>query len=561
MGDLGGRARSLWSQPAVRKSLPLIAGVGATALVGMLYLALAESPQRTLYSALDDAERAEVVAALDKGGIGYKIDNNSGALTVGEDDLYRARMLVASQGGLATPETTAQMLDAIPIGSSRTLEGERLRNVREHELTLTIMEIDAVESVRVHLAQAERSVFVRDNTPPSASVMVRLAKGRNLTEDQVKAIVNLVAGSVPGMDPGNVRVVDQHGQLLSDKKVGVGEGLELQRNYELKIRSQVAQLLEPMIGEGNFSTEVQAELDMDEITRARESFDKEGVVRSEATSSSTQAANPNNAGGVPGVTANTPPPPTTIAPAAQGAAADPNAAQAGPPQQNDTSAQRTFELGREVSVTSDVPGGIKRLTVAVALSSEALKKIRPATAAQIQALVSAAVGAQTQRGDLVTVVEGKFEPTGLNEAAFYEKAWFATVLRNAVALIAVILAMLFGVKPLVSALTKKNEAATKAETEAEAAADALAQNSPVLDENGNPIPRPDGREGDLDGVDVAISSDAIDGQNGNNVHDLKEQVELAKRLASEQPERATDALRRMLAEPDVEPEEKDELAA
>ncbi len=97
-----------------------------------------------------------------------------------EDDLYRARMMVASDGGLAAPETTAEMLDAIPMGSSRTLEGERLRNVRERELMMTIMEIDGVEAVRVHLAQAEKSVFVRENAPPSASVMVRLARGRNL---------------------------------------------------------------------------------------------------------------------------------------------------------------------------------------------------------------------------------------------------------------------------------------------------------------------------------------------------------------------------------------------
>lgn len=558
-GDIGARAKSFWAQPAVKKSLPLAAGIGATALVAALYLAMAESPQRILYSSLDDAERAEVVTALDKGGISYKIDNNTGALTVGEDDVYKARMLVAGQGGLATPETTSDMLDAIPIGSSRTLEGERLRNVREQELTRTIMEIDAVEAVRVHLAQAERSVFVRDNTPPSASVMVRLARGRDLTEDQVKAIVNLVAGSVPGMSAEDVRVVDQHGQLLSDKKAGTGEGLELQREYEQKIRAQVSQLLEPLIGEGNYSTEVQVELDMEELTKARETYDKEGVVRTEATSNSTQAADPNNAGGVPGVLANTAPPPTTLAPAPQGATAPAGAAGATPGQNAEATAQRTFELGREVSVTSAIPGGVKRLTVAVALSSEALKKIKPATAAQIERLVSSAVGAQTTRGDVVTVMEGKFEPSGLEEAAFYETTWFATILRNVVALIAVVLAIFFGVKPLVQGLVGKKE-----------------KNEPALDANGNPVPEGtegsgaaeggantgDGNGNEV-GVDIELSEEANalnaeEGSDEPSEEELREQVELAKRLASQQPERATDALRRMLAEPDITPETPDE---
>jgi flagellar M-ring protein FliF len=100
--------------------------------------------------------------------------------------------------------------------------------------------------------------------------MVRLAKGRNLSDDQVKAIVNLVAGSVPGMVPEMVRVADQRGQLLSERQMPGGEGLTLQREYEDKLRAQIAALLVPMLGDGSFSSEVQVELNMDEVTSARE---------------------------------------------------------------------------------------------------------------------------------------------------------------------------------------------------------------------------------------------------------------------------------------------------
>lgn len=513
-GGFAERARAFTAQPAIRKSLPMVAGLGAVALAGALYLSMASGPQRILYASLSDSERAEVASALDKGGISYTIDNDTGALSVSEDELYRARMLVASTGSLAAPETTAQMLDAIPIGSSRTLEGERLRNVRERELTMTIMEIDGVEAVRVHLAQAERSVFVRESSPPTASVMVRLARGRNLTDDQVRAIVNLVAGSVPGMNADNVRVVDQHGQLLSDRSATGGERLELQREYEEKMRAQIAQLLVPMLGEGNFSSEVQVELDLDEVTKARESYDKDGVIRSE-TSRETSQSGGGTAGGIPGVLSNTPPPPTTLGnPAANSATPATTGESSG-----EKTAQRTYELGREVAVSSTSPGGIKRLTVAVALSSEALKKIKPASAKQVEQLVASAVGANPARGDAVTVIAGTFEPVELAEAPFYETPWFATILRNAVALIAVILALIFGVRPLVRALKPDKGSGADDATSPEGA-------SPELQEIGDHTANGP--------VDTAT---------------LHEQVGLAKKLAAEQPDRAVEALRRMLAAP------------
>src|SRR5690606_35745988 len=178
-------------------------------------------------------------------------------------------MLVAADGAIAAPATGAELLDSLPMGASRTLESDRLRAAQERELTLTIMEIDGVEAVRVHLARPERSVFVREDAPPTASVMVRLARGRQLTDGQVTAIANLVAASVPGLAIDAVRIVDQHGRLLSQADSADSDRLALQAKMEAKLRTQVAQLLTPMLGEGNFSSEIQVELDMNEVTSAR----------------------------------------------------------------------------------------------------------------------------------------------------------------------------------------------------------------------------------------------------------------------------------------------------
>ncbi|MEP2236057.1 MAG: flagellar basal-body MS-ring/collar protein FliF [Alteripontixanthobacter sp.] len=520
-GNILDSGKALLAQPAIRKALPAIGGLGALAVVALLWMAMSTPPQRTLYSSLGDAERASVVEVLDGAGIDYAIDNSTGMVSVAENDLYRARMLVASDGALASPETGAAMLDSIPLGASRTLEGERLKNVRERELMMTIAEIDAVESVRVHLAQPQRSAFVRDNAPPSASVMLRLARGRSLSDAQVSAIVNLVAGSVPGMATDEVRVADQHGNLLSaDGDSGAGDMLKLQANYEDKLRAQIDGLLVPMLGAGNFSSEVQVELDNSEQTSARESYDKDGVVRSETEMRSTRRDS-GPAGGIPGVLANTPPADAVLEDGAPqgGDAGGEDAGQTA----GETSARRTYELGREVAVTSNAPGGLRRLSVAVALSREALDKIKPATAEQVEKLVAAAVGADPERGDTVAVIAGTFEPVVAEETPFYEASWFAAVLRNAVALIAVILALLFGVRPLVRALKREEP------TEGDA-----------------PI---DGGELLAQGVlDPAANSAGTSGS-GPDTEALREQVALARSLAAQQPDRAATALRRMLAEP------------
>jgi flagellar M-ring protein FliF len=297
----------------LRKALPWFGGLAALGGAALVWSLVSTAPQRQLYSELSDGERASVVAALDKAAIAYTIDNQTGALSVGEDDLYRARMLVAADGALATPETGATSLDTLPLGASRTLEGERLKSAREHELQLTIMEIDGVEAVRVHLAEAAKSVFVREDTPPTASVMVRMARGRQLGASQVAAVVNLVAGSVPGLSPDAVRVADQHGRLLSNPESTDSDGLELQARMEEKLRGQLDQLLTPMLGAGNFSSEIQVELDMDEVTSARESYDKDGVVRSESQQQSTTTGTP-GAIGIPGQLSNTPAPAASASP-------------------------------------------------------------------------------------------------------------------------------------------------------------------------------------------------------------------------------------------------------
>jgi flagellar M-ring protein FliF len=367
----------------------------------------------------------------------------------------------------------------------------------------------------VHLAEASKSVFVRDDAPPTASVMVRMAKGRQLADSQVSAVVNLVAASVPGMSADAVRVVDQRGRLLSEGGGVDADRLELQGRMEDKLRAQVDGLLSPMLGQGNYTSEVQVELDMDQVTSARESYDKNGVVRSE-TQAQSQATGvqPGQAGGIPGALSNTPPPPTVAKPGPPlGGQPSPVPSASAAAPSGESSATRTYELGREVSVSNAAPGKIKRLSVAVAISQEAMKKAKPADLEQIKALVSAAVGLDPARGDQVQVMTRAFEPVEDTSLPFYEQPWFAMIVRSTVALIAVLLVLLMGVRPLVRALKRGGGGAGDGEGSA-ATVPAKASADPAL---------------------------------------LGRQVGLAQRIVEEKPDDALVALRALLGQNAAEP--------
>ncbi|MFD2578196.1 flagellar basal-body MS-ring/collar protein FliF [Novosphingobium colocasiae] len=406
---------------------------------------------------------------------------------------------------------------------------------------MTIREIDGVEGVRIHIAEGEKSVFVRENVPPTASVMVRLVKGRSLSESQVQAIVNLVAGSVPGLLPDAVKVVDQHGRLLSQGGAAEGDRLDLQARMETKLRDQVDALLQPVLGEGNYTSEVQVDLDMADVTSARESYDKDGVVRAESQQQS-QSSGAGQAAGVPGVLSNIPPPPTTAQPGPPGTAAP--AAPAMPPTNGESSSSKTYELGREVSVSNSGPGGVKRLSVAVAISSVAAKGSRPQDLKDMEALVSAAVGANPARGDVVKVVVRGFEPAPEAPVPFYEAPWFAMVVRNGAALLAVLMVLLIGVRPMVSVLRGEKKGAKGKHVKGTADEDEPAGDADGIGLDGQPAllpPKPH-----IPGLDPAD----LDEPQISRAQLLGQQLNLAQRLVAERPDSAVQVLRQMLNQPE-----------
>ncbi len=533
--------KGAFAQPAVRRSLPMALMVGLIAAAALAWMSLSTPTQKTLFSGLPDSDKAAVTSALTTANIKSHIDEGTGALTVGEDDYSRAKMLLAGQGLPKAAPGGYAILDQLPMGVSRAVEGERLRQARESEMAKSIEEIDAVAEARVHLAMPEASVFVRDNAAPSASVILKLQGGRSLSDAQVSSIINLVASSVPGMKPEAVTIVDQMGALLTKAGGNDGAGaasdarIDIQRRVEDKYRTQLIALLTPLVGAGNFTAEVQADVNLDESQATRESYEKQGVLRAETGNWTGNQKDGAGAapGGIPGALSNTPPAASTLstpqpatgntgAPAAQPVAGGP----APDAMKQSDQYQRAYDLGREVSVTRATPGGVKRLSVAVLLRDPDKGRRTAMEINQISDLVKSAVGFDQARNDNVTVISRKF--AGATDAAagpaWYDNAWLPVLARNGTAILIALLVLLLGVRPIAKALMKKREDATT---------------RPAF---GQPIGEVDG-EGAPAGIGVAppVSLDQLE-----NTRGYDDRIGAVRGFTRDNPTRAALAVRDMI---------------
>ncbi len=535
--------QGVMAQPAVRRTAPMALMVGLIGAAALAWTSLSTPPQKTLFSGLADADKAAVVQSLEQASITAHVDDGTGAITVDEDAYSKARMLLASQGLPKAAPGGYAILDQLPMGVSRAVEGERLRQARETELARSIQDIDAVAEARVHLATPEASVFVRDKAEPTASVIVKLNAGRSLSDAQVSSIINLVASSVPGMKPDSVTIVDQAGALLTkpggrDALGAAGdERLDVQNRVEDKYRQQLTQLLTPLLGAGNFSAEVQADVNLDETQATRESYEKQGALRAETGNwTGNQASGGQAPGGIPGALSNTPPPASTlqVPTPAVGASGGPQPVAGGPApdaaKQSD-SYQRAYDLGREVSVTRAAPGSIKRLSVAVVLREPDKGRRTAMEITQITDLVKSAVGYDANRQDQVTVISKKF--AGATDAvvapAWYDNAWLPMVARNVTAVVIVLLVLLLGVRPLAKSLMKKRDDAMPGAAQAGAPLGALGAGVTTVGPDGVPV------------VTAPVSLDQMENSRGYD-----ERIGAVRGFTRDNPARAALAVRDMI---------------
>jgi flagellar M-ring protein FliF len=468
------------------KPLMLLVGVAAAIAVGVGVMLWAVGPTYSLlYSNLAAEDAAQVTQALDSARIPYKIDGVGNSVSVPADQLASARLKLAGQGLPGSGGGVNAMTKDPGFGVSQFMETARYQHALETELARTIASVQHVQGARVHLAMSRQSAFVSDRRPGSASVFLQVRAGRRLDDEQVQAITNLVASSIPELSAAQVTVIDQAGRLLSSPDAGSEAGLrdkmfEFAARLEESYANRIQDMLTPLVGPGRVRAQVVAQVDMASTESTREQFNPQSqVVRSESTTEEA-AKNGGGAGGVPGALTNQPPQPGVALPpgaqptvaqsgqAAPGAAPNTaNGTEVTGPDSKSRQSTRNYEIDRTMAHTLTPAGRVTRLSVAVLVDNLRTTAadgnvtetpLPPEQIERLTALVRDAVGFVAARGDTVNVVNSSFAgvaaiPEGdLETVPFWEKAWvqdLAKLLGGVIVLFVIIFSVL---KPLTKGL-------------------------------------------------------------------------------------------------------------
>jgi flagellar M-ring protein FliF len=495
--------------PASLRPLLILIGIAAAVAAGVWIVLWSRGPTYSLlYANLSPQDEAQVAQALDGAQIPYKLDAATNGIEVPAERLSEARLKLAGQG-LTDNDSFAALEKSSGFGVSQFMEDVRYQHALEMELARTIASMQPVAGARVNLAEPRQSVFVSDNRSASASVFVQLKPGSTLGPEQVQAIVNLVASSVPNLSPGQVTVVDQQGNLLSAPNGHDPYAMD-EREYDMVHRMEtdyarrIEALLTPLVGPGLVHAQVVAELNLGTREQAKELYTPNSqIVRSEHLSQ--QSAGSAASGGVPGSLSNEPPAPGVAVPlstpqpgaaaAASGAqnpppstvqagaattavaaatakpATEPVGGTVGAPDGNTVASDvtRNYEIDRTLDYSNQPAGTIRRLTVAVLIGDRIVtgtdgKVTKVPLSAQelsrVTELVKDAVGFDASRGDSVSVVNASLDaastpaagPSGFQAAPLWQSPFVWSLLRIVAGLVVVLVLVLSVLRPLVRTL-------------------------------------------------------------------------------------------------------------
>lgn len=429
----------------------------ALAVAVVFYMWRDNSSFRPLHGAGEAFPVAEVMQVLDSETLQYRVHPQSGQILVREDQLSKARMLLAAKGVKVALPAGYELFDKEePLGTSQFVQDVRLKRSLEGELARTVMSLKGVQQARVHLAQEENSSFVvSKRAPTKASVMVQLEPGYRLATEQVAAIVNLISGSVPNLKPEDVGVVDQYGALLSrGLNVGGGPAQNWQavEDYQQKAIANIEEVLAPVLGRGNYRISVAADIDFSQKEETFQSFGETPRLRREVLSN--ESALDQLALGIPGSLANRPvaPPEEGEAPAAEGETKGATSIRE----------ESTRQLDYDQSVVHVKHAGfaLRQQSIAVVLNADAAPEggWSDDARAELDAMVRSAVGFQQARGDLLTlsVLPFAIVDAGTEELPWWENSQVHALAKLAVAGLIALLLLLIVVRPAVRSLTQRN---------------------------------------------------------------------------------------------------------
>jgi flagellar M-ring protein FliF len=400
--------KKLWDSMSISQRISIgLATAGFVAALVWLSSWQHESGFKPLFRGMASAEAAEAVQKLKETGVEFRLADNGGTILVPAEHLDETRLALAREGLPKSGRLGFELFDTQNFGTTDFAEQINYRRALEGELERTIATISEVERARVHLTFAKDSVFTESRQSAKASVLLNLRRSANMSNANVIAIANLVAGAVEGLAPNQITILDSNGELLNKPRgqneaaAVPGDQLEYRAAVERDLQNKLTQTLDPVLGTGKYRAGVSVDVDFSSIQESEEKWDPTNSVM--ATSQKTEESNTSQTagGGVPGTQANLP-----------------DAAPSQPARANGLTRKTentSYLTSRKVRHVDQQKGAIKRVTVAVLLDQEGrwqgngseasliLTPPAPETIEVIRNLVTNVAGLDTMRGDQITV--------------------------------------------------------------------------------------------------------------------------------------------------------------
>jgi flagellar M-ring protein FliF len=391
-----GRAKQVVSGFTVAQRTIAIIGVALLVMGAIALGAWLTKPQMSpLFTGLSAGDASAVVEQLKSAGVSYELTEGGATILVPDDQVYAQRLAAAASGLPGDTSEGYTLLDEMGVTASEFQQSVTYKRAIEGELAGTIGAMDGISTASVQLAIPEESVFVSEKENPTASVFVKTRNGSTLSDEKIEAIVHLTSASVPGMTPEDVAVTDQNGSVLSAVGTGLtGSSSKQATEHEAKVAASVSKMLETIVGPGNATVTVSADVANSTSERMEETYTApEGELSaSEQTKTETYTGGPANGTGVLG--------PDNIAVPNNG---DENGAY----EFEETSRNNAVNKSTEKTITP--AGEVTRQTVSIALNRGTVTGV---TADQVETLVASAAGIDVDRGDTIAVEFVEFNQSG-----------------------------------------------------------------------------------------------------------------------------------------------------
>ncbi len=407
--------------PTKRMSIIAVSVIAIITLLTMMFM-VSGKDYVPLFTNIPGDQVTNIIAKLNEKNIPFQLRDEGKSVTVPKELLHSTQMtLMAEVGSPKMGSIGLEIFEKQDFGINSYAQKINYQRALQGELMRAINTLTAVKQSKVILALPAKKTFLEEGGTPTASVVLELHQGKELTPDQIRGIRYLVANAVEGLDADRVAVLDERGKVLTRKSDGTTAGsdelLDLKQKVEGELQDRIESILSKVVGHAKVIAKVDATLNHRIVSSVEESVDPDKTaIRSQQSEEESLDGSRTNPAGVPGSRANLP-----------GAE---DAGQVGFKQDVKKEIKTTnFEVPKTIKNVKEAAGNLERISVAVVVDGNMQNikkedgsveaKYVPRTAEELQkfeSLVKNAIGFNAARGDNVKIENIQFQAEDFSES-------------------------------------------------------------------------------------------------------------------------------------------------